>query len=135
VMAESKKDQSKSRIRKSVPTVRELSAKSSDETTPTKKRGRLANLPAKTVSKVSGSQSMAAKIIKWPLRIIYQLLRRITPKYFINSWRELKLVTWPGRKETWRLTGAVFVFAIVFGVAIYFVDLALERLFKITVLR
>jgi len=29
--------------------------------------------------------------------------RRITPSYFVKSMAELKHVTWPGRKETWKL--------------------------------
>ncbi len=56
--------------------------------------------------------------------------RRITPMYFVNAWHELKLVTWPGRKETTKLTIAVLIFAIIFGVMIALVDYGLDKIFK-----
>lgn len=56
--------------------------------------------------------------------------RRFIPKYFRDSFKELKLVTWPNRKETWNLMWAVFIFAIVFGLIITIVDYGLEKLFK-----
>lgn len=56
--------------------------------------------------------------------------RSFMPRYFINSWRELKQVTWPGRIETWRLTLAVFIFAIIFGISVTIVDKGLENIFK-----
>lgn len=56
--------------------------------------------------------------------------RSFVPKYFKDSWVELKQVTWPGRKETWRLTFAVFVFAIIFGVLVAIVDKGLDALFR-----
>ena len=61
--------------------------------------------------------------------------RSWVPSYFINSWKELKQVTWPGRRETWRLTLAVFVFAMVFGTIIAIVDKGLEDLFKKVILK
>jgi preprotein translocase SecE subunit len=74
-------------------------------------------------------------MVRAVLRPIGKILRLLVPRYFINSYHELKKVTWPGRKETWRLTAAVFAFAIIFGTLIYFVDLALDKLFRVTVLR
>src|SRR3712207_6630154 len=44
----------------------------------------------------------------------FRLLGRILiPRYIRNSWRELKLVTWPNRQLSFRLTFAVIVFAII----------------------
>ena len=60
--------------------------------------------------------------------------RHFIPKYFRDSWADLKLVAWPGRKETWRLTFAVFVFAIVFGVIVAIVDKGLDTLFRDVIL-
>jgi preprotein translocase SecE subunit len=37
------------------------------------------------------------------------------PPYFRNSWKELRLVTWPNRTQTRRLTFAVIVFSLIFG--------------------
>lgn len=60
--------------------------------------------------------------------------RKLTPGYFRSAWAEMKFVTWPGRKETWRLVFAVFVFAIVLGVLIAVLDYALERLLREVIL-
>lgn len=56
--------------------------------------------------------------------------RRVTPSYFRSSYKELKLVSWPNRKETWRLVFAVFLFATLFGLLITVVDFGLDKLFK-----
>lgn len=47
-----------------------------------------------------------------------------------GSWRELKLVTWPTRREGRRLTTAVILFSVVFGAVIAVVDYGLDKLFK-----
>ena len=56
--------------------------------------------------------------------------RSFVPKYFINSWRELRQVTWPGRKETWKLVLAVFIFAVAMGTFIAVLDYGLERVMR-----
>jgi len=56
--------------------------------------------------------------------------RFLTPKYFRNSWAELRQVTWPDRRQTVRLTFAVIAFATVFGIAIAIVDFGLDKLFR-----
>jgi preprotein translocase subunit SecE len=79
----------------------------------------------------------------WPLRKlgraiaklerfrIFRIIGRILfPRYLRNSWKELRLVTWPDRRTSWRLTYAVIVFSILFGVIIYGVDTVLDKLFK-----
>ncbi len=70
-----------------------------------------------------------------PVRAVTRPLGRFVPAYFRNSWAELRQVTWPNRRETWRLTLAVFIFAIVFGLAILGVDRLLDLIFKNTVLK
>ena len=54
----------------------------------------------------------------------------LVPPYFRNSWRELRLVTWPNWRLSWRLTFAVLAFALVLALAIAGVDWLLDRLFK-----
>ena len=56
--------------------------------------------------------------------------RNWTPGYFRTAFKELKQVSWPSRRETWRLMTAVFIFALVFGLLITVVDYGLEKLFK-----
>jgi preprotein translocase subunit SecE len=61
--------------------------------------------------------------------------RHIMPSYFRNSWRELRLVTWPSRRETWKLALAVFMFAIIFGVIIAITDYGLDKIFRKVLLK
>lgn len=56
--------------------------------------------------------------------------RKITPSYFTNAFRELRLVTWPKGKETWRLVLAVFIFAFSIGLVIALLDFGLEKAFR-----
>lgn len=51
--------------------------------------------------------------------------------YFTSSFKELKQVTWPNRKQTRQLTTAVIIFAVIFGLLIAGVDYGLDKLFKI----
>lgn len=67
-----------------------------------------------------------------PMRIIGLVL---VPPYFRNSWRELRQVTWPSGRESRRLTLAVIIFAVVFGILIALVDFGLDKLFKQVLLK
>ncbi len=51
-------------------------------------------------------------------------------KYVIDSWKVLRGVTWPTFKESLRLTGAVIVFSVLFGLLIAVIDFGLDKLFK-----
>lgn len=55
----------------------------------------------------------------------------LVPRYIRSSFKELKQVTWPNRKESRALTRAVLIFAIVFGASIALVDFGLDKLFKL----
>ncbi len=66
---------------------------------------------------------------------VKKVLKKLAPTYFVHAWREVKLVTWPSRRETWRLTLAVFIFSIVFGAAAYAVDSLLDKIFRTFVLK
>jgi preprotein translocase SecE subunit len=57
------------------------------------------------------------------------------PSYFRQAWQEVKGVTWPNRKETTKLTLAVFTFAIIFGLLVAATDYGLDIVFKKTVLK
>ncbi|HUD06855.1 MAG TPA: preprotein translocase subunit SecE [Candidatus Saccharimonadales bacterium] len=59
----------------------------------------------------------------------------IIPRFFGESWRELKDVTWPDRKITSKLTVAVILFSVVFGTAVGLVDWGLGVVFKRVVLK
>ena len=62
---------------------------------------------------------------------VFRVIGRILwPTYFRNSWKELRQVTWPTRRETWQLTLAVIIFSVIFGVLVAIVDYGLDKLFK-----
>ncbi len=121
----------KPRIRKTAPTMRELAEASQDGS---EKKGRLETTKART-GKISSPIARLFKAIGKPLRPVGRALKWLVPRYFINSWREIRQVTWPSRKESWRLTGAVFIFAGVFGALVAGVDKILDEIFKHVILK
>lgn len=124
----------KPRIRKSAPTVRERqeAAQAEVEKSANKQPGRLAKA-AQSSTKLLRRLHLP-KGVKKVFRP-FRFLRFLVPRYFINSWREVRQVVWPNRKETWRLTLAVFVFATVFGALVAGVDKGLDEIFKHVVLK
>jgi preprotein translocase SecE subunit len=62
---------------------------------------------------------------------VFRVIGRILwPNYFRSSWKELRQVTWPTRRETWQLTLAVIIFSVIFGVLVAIVDYGLDKAFK-----
>jgi len=67
----------------------------------------------------------------WPIRFLLKILSKILLLgYFRNAWKELKLVVWPNARTTWRLTFAVLMFGIIFGLVIAGLDWVFERVFR-----
>lgn len=129
-MAQSK---SKKRVLKKPETVRERVEKSSVEKPQKTKRIR------KVAKKVSKPFLWASSIgqkewyVPMPDNKTGRFLnkkRRFTPGYFRSAWKEVRQVTWPSRKETWKLTLAVFMFATIFGVILAITDYGLDKLFR-----
>lgn len=50
--------------------------------------------------------------------------------YFVGSWRELRQVRWPNRKQTWALSLAVILFSLALGALIFALDAGFTLLFK-----
>jgi preprotein translocase subunit SecE len=136
-VAEGKSTPKKPRIRKAAPTIREQAVAAQADASREKPRR-----VRKAGSKVAGFLSKT-RITRNPLvallakvgRGILKVLRWLIPSYFVNAWREVRLVTWPTRRETWRLTLAVFIFAIIFGAMVSGVDKVLDLIFKKVVLK
>ncbi len=120
-MADKKQAKSKTPEPKSSKgqTVRERS-QTSDKTRKRRLQGGASRLSAIGKKRLSGKRQL--RIGK----------RRIhfTPKFLRNAWAEIRQVTWPGRTETRRLTTAVIIFSIIFGVSIALLDYGLDKLFK-----
>lgn len=81
-------------------------------------------------------KSRKLKIPKLPDNKAGRAAKKLRPRspfkgYFINSWRELKNVKWPSRKEAWKLTFAVIIFSVVFAAFLTALDFAFERLAKV----
>lgn len=137
-MAEAKPARRRPRIRKSAPTVRErveAAAKAKEE--PSKPRRVKSTIAKGTapIRRLNIGRRRPVRLVRKPLGYAGRGLRWLVPRYFINSWRELTQVHWPNRKETWRLTLAVFVFAIIFGALVAGVDKSLDEIFKKVVLK
>lgn len=71
--------------------------------------------------------SKPLKAVGRPFRFVGRFL---VPRYFRNSWRELRQVSWPKFGESMRLTLAVFVFGTVITILVATLDLGLDKLFK-----
>lgn len=118
---------------KKAESLRDKAAKASKAKAP-KRRVRnaavAAGRPLKRVAAVSRKQYHLITPREKGVVGFFTRTRKIFPRYFVNSWRELRQVTWPNRATTWRLVFAVFAFAIVFGLVIALVDFGLETVFK-----
>lgn len=125
----------KPRIRKTAPTLRQKAeaAKKAEIASrgPIKKGfGAL----AAAIKKLRLPDNRLTRPIKKPFRVAGSVIAKLVPPYFKNSWTELRQVNWPNRRETWRLTLAVFIFAVVLGTAVAGVDWVLEQIFRRTIL-
>ncbi len=58
-------------------------------------------------------------------RVLSKRIR--APRYFRESWAELKKVTWPSRRDTWRMTGAVFLFSVVLAIITAIADFGFSK--------
>ena len=51
-------------------------------------------------------------------------------RYIRDSWREIRQVRWPDRKLTWKMTGAVVVYVLIFAAVIMLLDALFAFLFN-----
>lgn len=130
----------KRRLRTAAPTVREQAEKA-QASSEKPKRGRRVKAATKTAGKpLSKVWSFLGHIFnRQPFRLIGKILRFIGriifPRYLRNSFRELRFVSWPNRKQSRQLTFAVLAFAIIFGASIALLDYGLDKLFKSLLLK
>lgn len=142
----------KKRVLKAAPTLREQVAQNSDPTKPTKKSfvGTVLKAPFKLVWLVVTATakfiaaSFIGKTAVWiwksklfiPVRFIVRILAKVLLiDYFVQSFNELRLVTWPDTRTTARLTFAVIMFAVVFGLIVAGMDFVFEKLFREVILK
>ena len=97
----------------------------------------------KRISKVFGVFRPLKKISKVGSLKIWKpfwATGRVIGKFFVfrylrQSFRELRLVEWPNRRQTFQLTSAVILFSIIFGIVVAIFDFGLDKLFKQVILR
>lgn len=127
-------------IKKPAQTLRQKSATLStpkkDKTRHLKAAGSTARRPITGLLRIIKAILRPFSFFLWPFRtrparFIGRMLANILLlKYFRNSWKELRQVSWPDRKETTRLTLAVITFALFFGTMIAVTDYGLDKVFK-----
>lgn len=132
-------EKKKPRVRK-IETVRDRNEKASAKAAA--QANKVKNRPVRKVARAIGkplkkpASAVARPFKVRPVRFVFRWLGRIlVPLYFRNSYKELRQVSWPGRRETWKLTFAVLIFATVFGLMIFVVDLGMDKIIKRIVLR
>jgi len=91
----------------------------------------------KRVKKVGSKVKSGLKKVTRPVREtrVWKFLRRTILRspfrgYFVQSWRELKKVTWPDRKTSWKLTFTVILFSAVFAIITTSLDFGFDKLAK-----
>jgi preprotein translocase SecE subunit len=117
------------RIRK-VETVREKAEKSAEAG---KQPGRIRKVASGAAAPLRPVGRGAQRVGRFkPVYIVGLIL---VPRYLRNSFRELRQVTWPNRKESRQLTLAVILFAIIFGALVAVIDFGLDKVFKQVLLK
>ncbi len=74
------------------------------------------------------------KLIRFPVKLALGLARPVM-SYFRESVTELGKVTWPNRRQTLRLTAAVFVFSIALAGFMGGIDVGLNAAVKRVILK
>ncbi len=120
------------RLVKNPETFRERALKATDQSDKPRRFRRVKSAGGKLVKPV---RRPVGKIVRFkpllPLVFVLRMVGKILlPVYIRNSWRELRQVTWPNWRESRRLTYAVLVFSVAFGLAIAIVDYGLDKLFR-----
>lgn len=131
----------KRRIVRNPETFRERATKTSEGGGQPKRRAAVKRVPSKLLRPVfspvgRGLRRLARiqpfKAIAWVFKWIGRIL---VPRYLRDSWKELRLVSWPNRKQSRQLTFAVLLFAIVFGALVALLDYGLDKAFKVLLLK
>ena len=68
-----------------------------------------------------------------PLKSVFILFRPFVAlgRYLRDSWRELRMVRWPSRKATWKMTLAVLVYCAIFIAFIVLLDMFFTFIFNL----
>lgn len=73
--------------------------------------------------------SKPVAIITWPFRTIAKPFIALG-RYIKASWHEIRQVRWPNRKATWKMTGAILVYAALIMIIILLLDALFTFIFN-----
>jgi preprotein translocase subunit SecE len=116
----------KVRLKKTAETVRERADKvTSKEVKPASRKLPKVNRPLSVLRRKTKKTTVSrSKTTEKKRRF------KLIPRFFPEAWTELKLVTWPTKKEAARLTGAVLIFATFFAIFVQLLDFVFNKLVK-----
>lgn len=138
-MADPKKPTTKKLVvKKKHETVRERANKSSKKAENTPRIRKLASSANKTRGKLSAVLNKEYTPIKTGNSKAGTYLnksKRLTPMYFVESFQELRKVSWPSRKTVAKLTAAVFLFSFFMASMVKALDYGFDKLFKNVILK
>ena len=126
----------KPRIRK-IETVRERAEKAQAKESAPRRGHRVRKVAGHAVRPFKAAHRIGQKEY-YPIKVrekgrpgqILNRRRYFVPSYFRLAWKEVRQVVWPSMRETVKLTVAVFVFAIIFGLIVTATDFGIEKLFR-----
>ncbi len=90
-----------------------------------------------TASKSKGQKTKSTKapmskpllVITWPFRMIAKPFVALG-RYIRDSWHEIRQVRWPNRKATWKMTGAILIYAALIMTIILLLDALFTFIFN-----
>ena len=119
-------------------TIRERATKSAHKASRVPRTRKLATTAGQSASKISGVLRREYTPIKTGTSKTGTFLgarRSATPRYFTQSFREFKNITWPSFGSALKLTFAVLVFSVVMATFIRALDFGFDKLFKEVILK
>jgi preprotein translocase SecE subunit len=140
VMAEEKKTAKPKKlvVKRKRETVRERAEKSSVKARKQPRTRKIASSAVKPVKKVGSVLVKEYHPIKPGKSKASKALTKkahLMPRYFIDAFKELRLVTWPSRKTVAKLTFAVVVFCVFTASVVRAMDYGFDKLFKDVILK
>lgn len=133
-MAKATKKEESVTKQKSVGRKKQLTVRERAEATQNAKPARIRRVGTKVASPLKRVGKLRKKRERKGIRIFGRRIR-LFPAFIGNAWREIRQVTWPNRRETTRLTIAVFIFALIFALFVGLLDYGLDKLFKEVIIK
>lgn len=91
--------------------------------------------PPKSLKKLKTKKSKTSQKSgeEKPLKSVFILARPFVAlgRYLRDSWRELRMVRWPSRKATWKMTLAVLIYCAIFIIFIVLLDMFFTFIFNL----